>query len=56
MGFLVYIFAGTLACTGVISIGGVVTYAASILKFTDAVARLAYEMSWLKEISVFAED
>lgn len=56
MGFLVYIFAGTLAWAGVISIGGVVTYAASILKFTDGVARLAYQMSWLKEISGFAED
>lgn len=56
MGFLVYIFAGTLAWTGVISIGGVVTYAASILKFTDAVARLAYQMSWLKEITGLAED
>lgn len=56
MGFLVYIFAGTLAWAGVITIGGVVTYAASILKFTDAVARLAHQMSWLKEISGFAED
>lgn len=56
MGFLVYIFAGTLAWTGIISIGGVVTYAASILKLTDAVAKLAYQLSWLKEISGFAED
>lgn len=56
MGFLVYIFAGVLAWAGVISIGGVVTYAASILKFTDAVARLAYQMSRLKEFADFAED
>lgn len=56
MGFLVYLFAGTLAWAGIISIGGVVTYAASILKFTDAVAKLAYQMSWLKELAGFAED
>lgn len=56
MGFLVYIFAGVLAWAGIISIGGVVTYAASILKFTDAVARMAYQLSRLKEFADFAED
>lgn len=56
MGFLVYVFAGVLAWTGIISIGGVVTYAASILKFTDAVAKLAYQISRTKEFADFAED
>lgn len=56
MGFLVYVFAGVLAWAGIISIGGVVTYAASILKFTDAVAKMAYQISRLKEFADFAED
>ena len=46
-GFLVYAFAGLLACVGLISIGGVVTYAASILLFTDAMGKLVYQLSWL---------
>lgn len=56
MGFLVYIFTGTLAWAGVISIGGVVTYAASILKFTDAMTRLVWQLSWLKQLSGYADD
>ncbi len=55
-GFLVYIFAGVLACMGIISIGNVVTYAASILKFTDAVGRTAYFLNRLKQNAVFAGD
>ena len=55
-GFLVYVFAGLLACVGMISVGGVVTYAASILKFTEAMGKLVYVMSWLGGNVVFAED
>ncbi|MDE6055603.1 MAG: ABC transporter ATP-binding protein/permease [Lachnospiraceae bacterium] len=55
-GFLVYAFAGLLACVGMISVGGVVTYAASILKFTEAMGKLVYVMSWLGGNAVFAED
>ncbi len=55
-GFLVYVFAGVLACAGIISIGNVVTYAASILKFTDAVGRMAYLLNRLKRNAVFAGD
>lgn len=46
-GFLVYAFAGLLACGGMISIGGVVTYAASVLKFTEGMGSLVYQLSWL---------
>ena len=56
MGFLVYIFTGILAWAGVISIGGVVTYAAGILKLTDAVARFAWQLSWIRELAGLADD
>lgn len=55
-GFLVYAFAGLLACMGMISVGGVVTYAASILKFTEAMGRLVYVLSWLDSNLAFAGD
>lgn len=55
-GFLVYAFAGLLACVGLISIGGVVTYAASILLFTESMGRLVYQLSWLKGNAGLAED
>ncbi len=41
---------------GIISIGNVVTYAASILKFTDAVGRMAILLNRLKGYAVFAGD
>lgn len=55
-GFLVYVFAGTLAFLQIITIGGVVTYASSILKFTDAIGKLAYHTNLLKRDAVFAGD
>lgn len=55
-GLLVYLLTGLLACMGIISIGGVVTYAASILKFTEATGKLAYQLSWLSGYAVFAGD
>lgn len=55
-GLLVYLLTGLLACMGIISIGGVVTYAASILKFTQATGKLAYQLSWLSGNAIFAGD
>ncbi|MCM1261379.1 MAG: ABC transporter ATP-binding protein/permease [Butyrivibrio sp.] len=55
-GFLVYTFAGLLAYMGMISVGGAVTYAASILRFTEAMGRLVYVISWLGGNAVFAGD
>lgn len=55
-GFLVYAFAGILACAGLISIGGVVTYAASILLFTESMGRLVYQLSWMGGNAILAKD
>lgn len=55
-GFLVYTFVGILAYVGMISVGGAVTYAASILRFTEAMGRLVYVLSWLGGHAVFAGD
>lgn len=55
-GFLVYAFAGALAYVGLISIGGVVTYAASILLFTESMGRLVYQLSWLGGNAILARD
>lgn len=55
-GFFVYAFAGLLACAGMISVGGVVTYAASILKFTEGMGRFVYVLSWLEGNVDFARD
>lgn len=56
IGFLVYSFTGLRALAGIISIGNVVTYAASILKFTEAVANLAVVVGNLKEATLYIED
>ena len=53
MCFLVYAFAGVKAYLGVITIGSVVTYTASILKVTEAVSLLARRMGNLKRNSLF---
>ncbi|MCM1388194.1 MAG: ABC transporter ATP-binding protein/permease [Bacillus sp. (in: Bacteria)] len=55
-GFLVYIFAGTLAYLQIITIGGVVTYASSILKFTTAIGEFAYQMNDLRRNTMSAGD
>lgn len=53
---LVCAFAGLLACAGMISIGGVVTYTASILQFTEAMGKLVYVVNWMGGNVAFAED
>ena len=55
-GFLVYVFAGLLAFLGIISIGRVITYSASILKFTESMGKLAYLVNRLKGLANYAED
>lgn len=54
--FLVYAFAGVKASLGVITIGSVVTYTASILRVTEAVGTLAQRMGMMKRDTVFAKD
>lgn len=54
--FLVYAFAGVKASLGVITVGSVVTYTASILRVTEAVGTLAQRMGWLKRNTAFASD
>ncbi|MCI9337477.1 MAG: ABC transporter ATP-binding protein [Lachnospiraceae bacterium] len=48
MGFLVYAFAGWRAWAGIISIGSVVTCAASILRLTDAIVELIRQVGYMK--------
>ena len=48
MGFLVYAFAGWRAFAGIISIGSVVTCAASILRLTDTVVELIRQVGYMK--------
>ncbi len=56
MSFLVYAFTGWKAYLGVITVGSVVTYAASILKFTDAVDNIAFRIGEMKIQMVNSED
>ena len=55
-GLLVYLFTGLRAYAGVISVGGVVTYASSILQFSKAAARLADAMGYMKQVALYARD
>ena len=55
-GLLVYLFTGLRAYAGVISVGGVVTYASSILQFSKAAARLADSMGYMKQVALYARD
>lgn len=55
-GMLVYLFAGLRAYVGMISIGGVVTYAATILKFTNAFSDLMTRLGALKELAMYGEN
>ncbi len=48
MGFLVYGFAGWRAYAGIISVGSVVTYAASILRLTDTIVELIRNVGYVK--------
>lgn len=46
---LVYVFAGLRGFVGMITLGSVVTYAASITKVSDAIYDLVAEVGWMKE-------
>lgn len=54
--FLVYAFAGLKASAGVITIGSVVTYTASILRVTDAVGLLTYRLGGMKRNAPYVHD
>ena len=55
-GLLVYLFTALRAYAGVITIGGVVTYAASIIRFSQAVAELASSMGYMKLVATYCGD
>ena len=55
-GLLVYLFTGLRAYAGVITIGGVVTYASSILRFSNAVAQFATRLADLKQVAMYCKD
>lgn len=56
MAFMVYVFAGILAAVGIISIGSVVTYAASIIRLTDQIGQVTYRLNHLKTHAAVAGD
>ena len=55
-GFLVYVFASILAAVGIISIGSVVTYSASILRLTNQISQVTYLLNRLKTHAAVAGD
>lgn len=55
-GLLVYLFTGLRAYAGVITIGGVVTYASSILRFSQAVAQFAIRLADLRQVAMYCKD
>ena len=55
-GLLVYLFTGLRAYAGVITIGGVVTYASSILRFSNAVAQFATRLTDLRQVAMYCKD
>ena len=56
MGFLVYVFAGILAAVGIISIGSVVTYSASIIRLTNQIGQVTYRLNRMKTQAAVAGD
>lgn len=56
LSFLVYAFTGICAYKGLISIGSVVVYAASIVELTSSVSTLAQMLGKMKEVSMIAKD
>ena len=56
MGFLVYVFAGILAAVGIISIGSVVTYSASIIRLTNQIGQMTYRLNRMKTQASVAGD
>lgn len=55
-GLLVYLFSAFLAVGGIITIGQVVTYASSIIRFSRAVANFANHIGHLKWTALFCRD
>lgn len=55
-GLLVYLFTGLRAVAGVITIGEVVTYASSILRFSKSVAMFAVTMADIKRVVLYCKD
>lgn len=55
-GLLVYLFTGLRAYAGVITIGGVVTYASSILRFSNSVAQFAIRLADLRQVAMYCKD
>ena len=55
-GLLVYLFTGLRAYAGMITIGGVVTYASSILQFSKAVALFAVTMADIRQVTLYCKD
>ena len=55
-GLLIYLFTGLRAYAGMISIGGVVTYASSIIRFSKSVAGFAVTLADIKQLSLYCKD
>lgn len=55
-GLLIYLFTGLRAYAGMISIGGVVTYAASIIRFSQAVGQFAVTLADIRQLSMYCRD
>lgn len=56
LSFLVYAYTGICAYKGLISIGSVVVYAASIVELTRSVNSLTHSLGRLKEVAMIARD
>lgn len=56
LSFLVYVYTGICAYKGLISIGNVVVYAASIVELTRSATSLTQSLGKMKEISMIARD
>ena len=55
-GLLIYLFTGLRAYAGMITIGGVVTYASSIIRFSKSVAGFAVTLADIKQLSLYCKD
>lgn len=53
---LIYSFAGVRAYLGLITVGGVVTYASSIVQMSSAMAEMMRNMAWLKVNAQYCKD
>lgn len=53
---LIYVFTGLRAYMGMISIGNVITYASSMVQFTQAINGFANNMGHVKSVAMYAAD